>query len=74
MDLRLKGPRRTLRIESVIEGFENIVRRTTEFAPDNGIELSAATRANLKAMGLGEPRSNPLDDAANMASRFADRA
>lgn len=74
MDLRLKGPRRTLRIESAIEGFEHIVRRTTEFAPDNGIDLSAPTRANLKAMGLGEPRSHPLDDAANMASRFACRA
>ena len=49
MDLRLKGRGRTLRIESAIEGFESIVRRATDAAPLHGIELSAATRANLKS-------------------------
>ncbi len=74
MDLRLKGRRHTLRIESVIEGFEHIVRRTTEFAPQHGIELSAPTRINLKAMGLGEQQADPPDDsAANTKSKFAGR-
>lgn len=74
MDLRLKGRRHTLRIESAIEGFEHIVRRTTDFAPHHGIELSAPTRANLKAMGLGEQQADPPDDsAANTKSKFAGR-
>lgn len=73
MDLRLKSRRRTLRIESAIKGFEHIVRRTTDFAPDHGIELSAATRANLKAMGIGEQRTHPPDDAADTTRKFAGR-
>lgn len=74
MDLRLKGRRHALRIESAIEGFEHIVRRTTDFAPHNGIELSAPTRANLKAMGIGEQRPPPPDDAAKMTNKLAGRA
>lgn len=73
MDLRLKSRRHTLRIESAIEGFEHIVRQATDFAPRHGIELSAPTRANLKAMGIGEQRAQSPDDATDSTSKFADR-
>ena len=71
MDLRLKGRRRTLRIESAIGEFEQIVRRTTDFATGHGIELSAATRANLESMGLVEPQSQPPDGTAGLTSKMA---
>ena len=70
MDLRLKGRRQTLRIDSAIEGFEHIVRRTTDFAPHHGIELGAATRANLKSMGLGEPQAHPPAGTADLANKI----
>jgi hypothetical protein len=70
MDIRLKGGRHTLRIDSAIEGFEHIVRRTTDFAPHHGIELSAATRANLKSMGLGGPRAHPPAGTADLGNKI----
>ncbi len=73
MDLRLKGRRRTLRIESAIEGFEHIVRRAAGFAPHHGIELGAPTRANLKAMGIAEQQTPNPDDAADIARKHAQR-
>ena len=62
MDLRLRRGRRSMRIESTIEGFEDIVERATHFASHHGVELSASTRVNLKAMGIGEARANAPDD------------
>ena len=62
MDLRLRRGSRSMRIESTIDGFEHIVERATHFASHHGVELSASTRVNLKAMGIGEARANAPDD------------
>ena len=43
---------RTIRIDSALEGFYNIVERAAAAAGANGVELSAATRANLRSMGI----------------------
>lgn len=74
MDLRLKGRRRTLRIESAIEGFEHIVRRTTDFATGHGIDLSAATRVNLESMGLVEPQTQPPAGPADLTAKMVSGA
>ncbi len=73
MDLRLKGRRKTVRIESAIEDFESIVRKAADFAPRHGIEFSAATRANLVAMGIAEQRAAPSGGGADMTSELAGR-
>ena len=43
---------RTIKIDSALEGFYDIVERAAAAAKENGIELSAATKANLKSMGI----------------------
>jgi hypothetical protein len=43
---------RTIKIDSALEGFYDIVERAAAAAKANGIELSAATKANLKSMGI----------------------
>lgn len=73
MDLRLRGRRRALRIESAIEGFEHIVRRAVDFAPGHGIELSARTRVNLRALGIGDESVNRRDGTTSMTGELAGR-
>jgi hypothetical protein len=43
---------RTIRIDSALEGFYDIVERATQAAEANKVELSATTRANLRSMGI----------------------
>ena len=43
---------RTIKIDSALEGFYDIVERAAGAAEANKIELGAATRANLKSMGI----------------------
>ncbi len=43
---------RTIKIDSALEGFYDIVERAARAAEENEVELSAATRANLKSMGI----------------------
>ncbi len=43
---------RTIKIDSALEGFYDIVERAAAAAEANGVELGAATRANLKSMGI----------------------
>ena len=51
MQLRLLGPRRAIRVDSDIEGFAEIARAAHSEAAARGLELDAATRANLEALG-----------------------
>jgi len=51
MQLRLRGPRRAIRVDSDIEGFAEIARAAQSQAAARGLELDAATRANLEALG-----------------------
>ena len=43
---------RTLKVDSVLEGFYDIVERAARAAEANGLTLSVATRANLRSMGI----------------------
>lgn len=43
---------RTVKIDSSLDGFHDIVERAAHAAGENGLTLSEATRANLKAMGI----------------------
>jgi hypothetical protein len=43
---------RTVKIDSSLDGFHDVVERAAHAAGDTGLTLSEATRANLKAMGI----------------------
>ncbi len=56
MQLELRAGRSVLRLDSRIEGFNAVVERAAEAAETRGLLLSAATLANLEALGI-RPRS-----------------
>ena len=64
MQLELRGGGATVRLDSRIEGFGEIVRRAALAAAARGLPLSAATLANLESLGI---RSPVLDEAAGIA-------
>lgn len=43
---------RTVKVDSALDGFYSVVERAAQAAEAGGLELSAATRANLHAMGI----------------------
>jgi hypothetical protein len=43
---------RTVKVDSALEGFYDIVERAAGAAEASGVELSMATRANLRSMGI----------------------
>ncbi|MEI6204087.1 MAG: hypothetical protein WCP68_19230 [Enhydrobacter sp.] len=43
---------RTIKIDSALDGFYDIVERAAAAAEANKVELGTATRANLKSMGI----------------------
>ena len=55
MQLRLKGPRRTIRLDSTLEGFSDIVARAAGEARRRDVALGAHTLENMQAMGITEP-------------------
>jgi hypothetical protein len=58
LDLRA-GPER-LRLDSRIEGFDQLVRHAVVAATARGIELNEATAANLQALGIRLPEFGGL--------------
>ena len=52
--LVVKGARGSIRIESTLTGFADIVARAAKAANDGGVELSSATRGNLELLGVGK--------------------
>ncbi len=50
MQLRLRGPRRAIRVDSDIEGFAELARAARAQALARGLELDAATLANFEAL------------------------
>lgn len=68
MQLTLKAGRRTLRLESQIEGFEQIAGRAARAAAARGIAFDHTTAENLRALGIaaGAP-SGTANDTANGA-------
>jgi hypothetical protein len=43
---------RTLKIDSSLDGFHDVVERAADAAGRTGLTMSEATRANLRAMGI----------------------
>ena len=54
MQLRLRGARCTIRIDSELEGFVELARAVALEARRRGVEPDEATRANLGVLGLFE--------------------
>ncbi len=50
MQLRLSDAQRTIRIDSDLEAFADLVGRAAEEAARRGLALDAATAGNLQAM------------------------
>jgi hypothetical protein len=60
LQLTLQGARdRPIRVESTLEGFDQVLRRAIAAATRKGLELDPATTANLGALGLD--RGDPTD-------------
>jgi hypothetical protein len=55
MQLKLRAGGTTIRLDSRVEGFEVLVERAARAAAARGIEISAATAANLEALGIANP-------------------
>ena len=54
MQLRLRDAHRTMRIDSELDSFVELVRRVVREARRHGIDLDEPTRANLAVLGLAE--------------------
>ena len=52
MQLKLRGARHTIRIDSELEGFVRVVRAAAHEAARRGADLDHATRANLGVLGI----------------------
>jgi uncharacterized membrane protein len=63
MQMSLKGGGRTIKADSALDGFDAIVSRAAQAAIANGVDLSLATRANLRALDV------PIDDLDRAAGR-----
>ncbi|MFZ3237786.1 MAG: hypothetical protein WA417_05565 [Stellaceae bacterium] len=55
MQLELRAGASTIRFDSRIDGFNQLVERAALAAAARGVELSAATAGNLEALGIGRP-------------------
>ena len=57
MQLEVAAGGRRLRLDSRIDGFDQVVRRAAVAAAARGVTLSEATAANLEALGIRLPQS-----------------
>ena len=55
MQLRLRGPAGTIRVESTLDGFHDIVHRAVAGAAVKGLRLDPATISNLGILGIEAP-------------------
>ena len=55
MQLRLRGEKRTIRLDSTLAGFDKLVARAAQEARQNALDLEPGTVQNLIALGLAEP-------------------
>jgi hypothetical protein len=56
LQLTLRGAEgRPIRMESSLDGFDQVLRRAVDAAAANGLELDPTTEANLASLGLAEP-------------------
>jgi hypothetical protein len=54
MELKLRSGRRTLRVDSRLDGFTEVVRQAVAAANDACLHLDPSTLSNLAMLGLGE--------------------
>lgn len=52
MEFIVKGPRRSIRVESTLDGFVELVAEALRELRGRGIELDERSQANLRALGL----------------------
>jgi len=57
MQLRLDGEGVTLRIDSALDGFDGVARRSAEAIERFGLNASPTTKGNFAALGLAPDRS-----------------
>ena len=55
MQLTLRGKGRRMKIDSTLDGFEDVVRVAMHAALDNDIDIAATTLANLAALNIVVP-------------------
>ena len=60
MQLRLRDARRTIRIDSEVDGFADIARAAAAAAQRRGADSTEATRSNLRMLGIAQ---GPADAA-----------
>jgi hypothetical protein len=54
MELKLRSGRRTLRVDSRLDGFTEVVRQAAAAASDACLHLDTPTVSNLAVLGIGE--------------------
>jgi len=52
MEFIVQGPRRSIRVESTLDGFAELVRACTQEAKARGLALDERSRVNLQALGI----------------------
>ncbi len=55
MQLRLRDARRTIRIDSEVDGFAELAGTIAAEARRRGADLDESTRGNLQLLGIGDP-------------------
>jgi hypothetical protein len=82
LQLTLRGPARgSIRIDSTLDGFDEVLRRATAAATANQLALDPTTEANLAALGIApsagdvarEPPLRPAPDAGRLPGTRANR-
>ena len=59
MELKVAGPAATLRVDSRLERFDELVARVWRVASRTGVEVDPATRANLESLGMAVRAADP---------------
>jgi hypothetical protein len=65
LQLTLRGPSGpAIRVDSTLDGFDDVLRRATGAAARNELPLDPATEANLAALGLATAAERSAEDLA----------
>lgn len=62
MELKLSARAQSVRLDSRLDGFGEIAACAARAASHNGLQLDRATLANLAALGIEAPQTDPADD------------
>ena len=68
MQLRLRGEKRTIRLDSTLDGFDKVVARAAREARARALELDPGTMQNLMALGvLNSAEANTAENSCGGA-------